>query len=158
MISLTSIIWWNAYSEGTLSHVMCTLRSPHCEEVQASHVKRKQCFQSPVIRSSTFRCQICEWRSHLGYSSSSRCHWKNSPDILPQWGCPSPPAIYATPAEATDIMEERWAFCPLFPVGILDSQIEELLLYSTNLEIVCQEGINNLEYMLYSLPPPSSLY
>ena len=29
MIALTSIRWWTAYSEGTLSHVMYTLRQPY---------------------------------------------------------------------------------------------------------------------------------
>ena len=86
----------NVYLETTL-----------CDEAQASQRKRKQYSQSPAVQSSTSSCQMCEWRSHLRYSSSSKCHWKNSPDILPQWGSPSPLAVHATTGETTDIVEER---------------------------------------------------
>ena len=54
MIALTSIRWWDAYSEGTLSRVMYTLRPPYCDEAQASQRKRKQSFQSPAVQSSLF--------------------------------------------------------------------------------------------------------
>lgn len=70
-----------------------------------SHIKRKQCFQSTVIQSSTSRC-------HLGSSRSSRCHWKSSPDVLAQWGCP---ALWPVKPLRPQVWRRKMSLLPTIP-------------------------------------------